>query len=307
MDLKTKSLFFVFILLMVSVCAHAQENNLKISVQGTLKDPNGLAVDDGEQSITFRLYNQAQGGELRHEETAPVQVRGGVYSYLLGTNTSFDSLKIFDETLYLELTVGDAAEPLNPRTQMTYAPYALSVTTAQRAVLAEVADSADVAVTAETAQTASRLLSGPNSCSGAVGDIKYSILTPDQFVLENGDCWVPMDGRSITGTKLEDDYGWDDVPDMSGLFIRAHEFENGANRDPNRTSSSEVGELQGDDFKSHNHQQRYSVVNNRDGSAGDGDWFAVNGSNNGGANTGNRGGAETRPKNLSFYVYIRVN
>jgi hypothetical protein len=292
---------------MVSVCAHAQENNLKISVQGTLKDPNGLAVDDGERSITFRLYNQAQGGELRHEETAPVQVRGGVYSYLLGTNTSFDSLKIFDETLYLELTVGDAGEPLNPRTQMTYAPYALSVETAQRAVLAEVADSADIAVTAETAQTASRLLSGPNSCSGAVGDIKYSILTPDQFVLENGDCWVPMDGRNITGTKLEDDYGWDDVPDMSGLFIRAQEFENGANNDPNRSSSSTVGEYQGDDYKSHTHTySRASGYINRGSSGGQGAVRNGNGTYNT-SSTPSSGGSETRPRNRNFYVYIRVN
>ena len=121
MDFKTKPLFFVFILLMVSVCAHAQENNLKISVQGTLKDPNGLAVDDGLQTITFRLYNEAEVGDMKHEETAPVQVRGGVYSYLLGTVAPLDSSD-FNETLYLELTVGDAAEPLNPRTQMTYAP-----------------------------------------------------------------------------------------------------------------------------------------------------------------------------------------
>lgn len=305
MDLKTKPLFFVFILLMVSVCTHAQENNLKISVQGTLKDPNGLAVDDGEQSITFRLYNQAQGGELKHEETAPVQVRGGVYSYLLGTNTSFDSLKIFDETLYLELTVGgDAAEPLTPRTQMTYAPYALSVEAAQRAVLAEVADSADVAVTADTAQTASRLLSGPNSCSGAVGDIKYSILTPAQFVMENGDCWVPMDGRDIIGSKLEDDYGWDNVPDMSGLFIRAQEFENGADNDPNRTSSNAVGEYQADELKSHRHLHVRTEGDIIRGSSGGNATVRYG---NVSAHTNYTGGSETRPRNRNFYVYIRVD
>ncbi|WP_425421026.1 hypothetical protein [Phaeodactylibacter xiamenensis] len=306
MDLKTKSLFFVFILLMVSVCAHAQEN-IKISVQGILKDPNGLAVDDGTQTITFRLYNEAEGGDMKHEETAPVQVRGGVYSYLLGTVAPLDSSD-FNETLYLELTVGDAAEPLKPRTQMTYAPYALSVNIAQRAISA---DSTDVAVTAETAQTASRLLSGPNSCSGAVGDIKYSILTPDQFVLENGDCWVPMDGRSITGTKLEDDYGWDDVPDMSGLFIRAQEFENGANNDPNRTSSSAVGEYQEDRFRNHTHQSARNNIefNAKSGPDQSRAWANTAGTSGFSPTSGatNNPGDETRPRNRNFYVYIRVN
>jgi hypothetical protein len=303
MDFKTKPLFFVFVFLMIGVTVYAQENNLKISVQGTLKDPNGLAVDDGPLSITFRLFDQVVGGTVKHEEPATVQVRGGVYSYLLGTETSFDSLSIFDKTLYLELTID--GEPLNPRTQMTYAPYSLSVENANLATLADSAKVAATADTAQTAQTASRLLSGPNSCSGAVGDIKYSILTPAQFVMENGDCWVPMDGRDIIGSKLEDDYGWDNVPDMSGLFIRAQEFENGADNDPNRTSSNAVGEYQADEFKSHNHQQRYSKVFNRE--PDDNEWHTPSGGSIGGANTGNRGGAETRPRNRNFYVYIRVD
>lgn len=315
MDFKTKPLFFVFILLMVSVCAHTQED-IKISVQGIFKDPNGLAVDDGPQTITFRLYNQAQGGELKHEETAPVQVRGGVYSYLLGTEEPLDSSD-FNETLYLELTVGDATEPLTPRTQMTYAPYALSVNIAQRAISA---DSADVAVTAETAQTASRLLSGANSCSGAVGDIKYSILTPDQFVLENGDCWVPMDGRDIPGTKLADDYGWTSVPNMSGLFIRSAEFhETGQDDyDPNRDEDSVVGEYQGDSFQGHTHRTSAGLIYRANlGGGGSGlvaiktdggvpqqnDFFI----STDGVNGTPRTSSETRPRNRNFYVYIRVN
>lgn len=302
MDFKTKPLFFVFVFLMIGVTVYAQENNLKISVQGTLKDPNGLAVDDGPLSITFRLFDQAVGGTVKHEETATVQVRGGVYSYLLGTETSFDSLSIFDKTLYLELTID--GEPLNPRSQMTYAPYSLSVENANQATLADSAKVAATADTAQTAQTASRLLSGPNSCSGAVGDIKYSILTPDQFVMENGDCWVPMDGRGIIGSKLEDDYGWDAVPDMSGLFIRAQEFDGGADYDPDRTSNSLVGEYQADELKRHRHLHvRTTNYINRGSSGGQ----ATVRQGNVDANTQYAGGNESRPRNRNFYVYIRVN
>ena len=216
----------------------AQDSKFKISVQGILKDPNGLAVDDGLQTITFRLYNQAQGGDLKHQEIADVQVRGGVYSYLLGTETTLDSAA-FNETLYLSLEI--AGNELFPRTEMTYAPYALSVEFAQQAILAA------SAVLADTAQTSKKLLSGPETCSGSVGDIKYSILTPDQFVMENGDCWVPMDGRDIPGTKLADDYGWASVPNMSGLFIRSAEFHVAGqdDYDPNRNESTEVGHYQG--------------------------------------------------------------
>ena len=294
------------------------QNNFKISVQGTLKDPNGLAVDDGQQSITFRLYDQAQGGNVVHEETADVQVRGGVYSYLLGTNAQLEP-EDFNGTLFLSLEIN--GNELFPRTEMTYSPYSLSVSTAQQAI---------------------RLTSGTETCSGSVGDIKYSILNPTQFANENGDCWVPMDGRGIAGTKLANNYGWSSVPDMSGLFIRAQEFAGGADYDTDRTSNSSVGEYQADDNKRHSHGHslgtsgagghshtftQYSWHRSFKGENGtDAERTIVRGTsgtnisslnrstssvpNHSHSITGsisNSGGDEARPRNRNFYVYIRVD
>jgi hypothetical protein len=312
--MKNVTLPFIIITLLCSfaITSFAQDN-FKISVQGTLKDPNGLAVDDGSQTITFRLYDAATGGNVVHEETADVQVRGGVYSYLLGSADPVNNPLVpadFDVTLFLSLEI--SGSELFPRTEMTYSPYSLSVSTAQQAT---------------------RIASGDKACSGSVGDIKYSILTPAQFEMENGDCWVPMDGRNIPGTKLADNYGWSSVPDMSGLFIRASEFSGGADYDTGRSSSSPVAGYQADQNDSHSHS--FSGSTNSAGShshswtlPGDnGTGSSVTGRFHGASSstqtrttsssgshshsfsgsTSSSGGSEARPRNRNFYVYIRVD
>lgn len=296
----------------------AQDEDFKISIQGTLKDANSLAVEDGQQTITFRLYDDMTGGTVKHEETADVQVRGGVYNYLLGTNEELEP-EDFVTALYLSLEIN--GNELFPRTQMTYSPYSLSVSTAQQAI---------------------RLTSGTETCSGSVGDIKHSILNPTEFAEENGDCWVPMDGRNIPGTKLADTYGWSSVPDMSGLFVRATEYNDG--NDPGRTAMS-APSLQGDEVKAHNHfidlqtdmegDHSHSYTDYYDDDENDGYEFTrgnpadreaqgdsdgtVRGGDNrdtGGdgahdhsvsGNSESAGGAESRPKNMNFYIYIRVD
>ncbi|MEQ8707192.1 MAG: hypothetical protein RIC19_24885 [Phaeodactylibacter sp.] len=307
-----QTLCAIFLITALAFTATAQDEDFKISIQGTLKDANSLAVDDGQQTITFRLYDDMTGGTVKHEETADVQVRGGVYNYLLGTNEELEP-EDFVTALYLSLEIN--GNELFPRTQMTYSPYSLSVSTAQQAI---------------------RLTSGTETCSGSVGDIKHSILNPTDFAEENGDCWVPMDGRAIPGTKLADTYGWSSVPDMSGLFVRATEYNEG--NDPGRVAMS-APSVQADEFKEHqhtgetdnttstvqhggehNHLIRYSNGdtghgNVADGSANDGFLSTQNdGAHSHTMNphkhsftTDNTGGAETRPKNMNFFIYIRVD
>lgn len=96
----------------------------KVSVQGTLKTSTGNAVDDDTYSVTFKLYTVATGGSAIWNETADVQIIGGVYSHLLGTVNPLNAAN-FGSTLFLGVTV--AGNELTPRTEMTYAPYALSV------------------------------------------------------------------------------------------------------------------------------------------------------------------------------------
>lgn len=103
----------------------AAQGSPKVSVQGTLKTSIGTAVDNGSYTLKFRLYSVATGGSHMWEEIADVNIVGGVYSHLLGSINALDPAN-FGGTLFLGVTPGAGAE-LSPRTEMTYAPYALSV------------------------------------------------------------------------------------------------------------------------------------------------------------------------------------
>ncbi len=195
----------------------------RISVQGTLKTANGASVPDGTQAVTFRLYDVKEGGTVLWSEDTTVEVIAGIYSHYLGSVEPLDPAD-FDSTLYLAVKVG--SYELAPRVELAYSPYALSVAFAQKVV-----------------------------CSGAVGDVKYSVLPPKEFKKENGDCWVPMDGKPMPmGAKLLTYLpSWDSLPDASGAFIRAQDFNGGADRDPLRDSTTAIATVQDDVFKRHNH------------------------------------------------------
>jgi hypothetical protein len=210
---------FVCLLVLLSSGLFAQSP--VISIQGTLKDANGASVADGMRQVTFRLYNSATGGNALWTEVATIEVVGGIYSHNLGRVQPLSSGN-FSTSVFLSVEV--AGNELFPRTEMTYAPYALSVNSAQQIAR--------------------------GGCSGQVGDIKHSILNPTQFAVENGDCWVPMDGRGISGTRLATIMGSNTVPDMSGQFIRATEYNEG--NDPGRSRNAQAS-YQADGNKSHTH------------------------------------------------------
>jgi hypothetical protein len=275
----------------------------KISIQGTLKTADGSTVEDGTYPVTFKLYNAETGGTALWQEDASVDLVGGIYSYYLGSVTPLNAAN-FDTTLWLGVKVG--SYELVPRSQLAYAPYAFSVTAAQTVV-----------------------------CSGALGDVKYSILSPTQFAAQNGACWVPMDGRPLATTdKLRQVTGKTSVPNGGGLFIRAQDFAAtppglSSNNDPERTNATVIATLQADEFKGHthiaqnagDHFHKLKVDTGGGGPHGIGDMInsgyefgvaanQLENSNNAGDHThviDASGGLETRPKNLNFWVYIRIN
>ena len=283
------SLFLL--LLMVAFSHQAQAQNPKISIQGTLKTADGTTVGDGTYNVKFRLYNAlnaAEGAQL-WEEAAMVEVTGGIYSHYLGSITPLNAAD-FATTLYLGVKVG--TYELTPRTELSYSPYSFAVYS--------------------------------TICSGALGDVKHSILNPAQFASVNGACWVPMDGRSIAGSALATLTSMTNVPDAGGLFVRNQEFSGGANQDPDRTSASPIATYQDQAFLSHNHgvndsghTHSYTDVSYSNSSDGGGGAFdkaddAINNSRTTGSSTTgisiqNTGGTETRPKNMNLWVYIRIN
>ena len=311
-----RKILFAAILLSVIITdvSYAQVTNTKISIQGVLREVSGVAVTDGEYDFIFSLYNVPTGGTSLFTEThEDVDVVNGIYSVKLGQYESLDALD-FDEIYYVGVTV-DTIEVL-PRTELTHSAYALSA----------------VSVT----------------CTGAVGDIKYSYLGETDFKEANGDCWEPLDGSQVDANKtLSEDYGISTLSDMSGLFLRAHEWND--SNDPDRSPSSTIGTLQLDDNKSHTHTasragehtHTMSYAGGHSHKLGTGYGPAGTGSsirerilrdvedspNSSGVKTSvagehthkiydsglhthtitASGGSEARPKSMNFYIYIRVD
>lgn len=128
-----KCFFRLFVALFLFTCSAnlaTAQNEIKISVQGILRDMNGTPVDDGEQELVFRLYDQPTGGTALWADTAVVEISGGVYSYNLGSDVPLDPAQ-FSSTLYVGVSV--EGFELEPRTELTYAPYTLFTNSATRA------------------------------------------------------------------------------------------------------------------------------------------------------------------------------
>lgn len=291
---------------------NANAQNRKLSIQGYLKDGNGKAVDNGNYAITFKIYDVATGGTaLWTEDNPAVNVYGGIYTVQLGSITDISTLA-WDKPYFLGVSI--SGTELSPRTELTYAPYAFAVNKATYV-----------------------------QCSGGLGDVKYSILNPTQFATVNGDCWVPMDGRIITGSKLATLLGITTIANAGGLFLRGQDFSN-SNNDPDRTSASTIATLQDQAFLSHNHSatadgshahsindpgHTHAWTHGQEGDdSGNGKSnneftlapgtvagaigssttdISINSAGSHSHTIGNNGGSETRPKNLNLWTYIRIN
>jgi hypothetical protein len=305
-----KILLHQFIWMFVFCCAstaslHGQTNNPTINIQGILKNTSDKTVDDGEYTVTFKLYPARTGSASIWQEQATVNVVGGIYSHNLGSVMPLDAMA-FATTVYLGVRLN--GYELSPLTELTYAPYVFTVNTAQTVY-----------------------------CSGALGDIKYSILNPTQFAAVNGDCWVPMDGKTLAPTSaLRVLTGRTTLPDGGGVAIRAQEFSGGQNNDVDRTAASPIATLQSSSIAYHDHAigtagahkhdyrryylrdggvpnslstPNYGVAQNNDQKriVVGGAYNRVVGSGTHSHSAPSEGVVNTQQKNLNFWVYIRVN
>lgn len=166
---------------------------------------------------------------------------------------------------------------------------------------------------------------------GAIGDVKLSLLGPKEFQNRNGDGWILMQplNDKLKNEALQGKFaeffqatGLKDVPDGRGVFLRGMNMgRNGGTGDPSGDSRA-VGSSQTDAFAKHDHgggdhshphgsshwPNGGMYNNNRHYLAG-GDQghtngkFAIRGS---GRTIVAQGEAETRPRNVSVYVYVKV-
>jgi hypothetical protein len=127
-----KNLYSTLFLLFVLVFSSQLNAQItpSLSIQGILKKSNGVAVEDGNYSMTFKLYDVATGGSpLWQEPQSAVEVSNGIYSTILPFDPGaypFDPNTVkFDKLYYLGVTVGSAE--LTPRILLTSAPYALAL------------------------------------------------------------------------------------------------------------------------------------------------------------------------------------
>ncbi|MBK8557239.1 MAG: hypothetical protein IPL65_16390 [Lewinellaceae bacterium] len=121
-----KMLHLSCLLTLLIACSYQIQAQISptLSVQGILKKSNGVAVEDGNYGIVFKLYTAETGGTAIWTETqSNVEVSSGIYSAVLGV---VNPLTVpFDQLYYLGITVGSSE--LTPRILLTSAPYALSL------------------------------------------------------------------------------------------------------------------------------------------------------------------------------------
>jgi hypothetical protein len=85
----------------------------QINYQGKLTTSAGVAVTNGSYSIQFKLYQALTGGSAIWTENQTVTVTSGLFSVMLGSVTSLDSLD-FNQPLYLSINVNSDGE-MSPR------------------------------------------------------------------------------------------------------------------------------------------------------------------------------------------------
>ena len=88
---------------------------------------------------------------------------------------------------------------------------------------------------------------------GHVGEIRYSLLTPEQFQGAYGKEWELMQGQDIPDdSELLPLWGQSKVPDSRGVFLRCSN-EGRSSKTGNPEGDLRVGMYQADTFKSHDH------------------------------------------------------
>ncbi|MBK9734488.1 MAG: hypothetical protein IPO92_05755 [Saprospiraceae bacterium] len=115
-----RAMMVTFLLAYTHLFIHAQAT---LSLQGILKKANGIALEDGDYPITFKVY-VVDSTQVKWMETIPdVEVISGIYSVILGQITPINLP--FDKDYELGISIG--SQEMKPRVRLTSAPYALAL------------------------------------------------------------------------------------------------------------------------------------------------------------------------------------
>ena len=121
----TSRFLLLVLLATLALSAQAQAPAL-LSYQGILERTGGTPLND-PLTLTFRLYDDPSTGTLVWTETQTgVPLTDGRFAVTLGAVTPLDPLEFY-RPLWLEVEEVASGEILTPRSELTAAPYALSL------------------------------------------------------------------------------------------------------------------------------------------------------------------------------------
>ncbi|HXF99333.1 MAG TPA: hypothetical protein VNL69_01050 [Bacteroidota bacterium] len=162
-----------------------------LSYQGILSDTLGTPKPDGQYAITFRLYDAASGGTALWSETQSLQVKRGLFSAILGSQTAFPSTLTFDRQYWL--SIQPASEPeLAPRIALTSVGYSLIALRADTARVALNTDSARITGTVpNNSITAAKI--APGQVVKSINNIRDAVTLRAQ-----GGATITSSGDTIT-------------------------------------------------------------------------------------------------------------
>jgi hypothetical protein len=108
-----------------------------ISYQGKLMQPSGAPVPDGTVSIVFSIYDVPTGGTPVWTETNnSVQVKGGLFSVMLGSANPIAATVFASPDRYFGIKVGADSET-SPRQKIASTAYAQTAGSAETAKVAD--------------------------------------------------------------------------------------------------------------------------------------------------------------------------
>ena len=127
-----KNLFLIFFVLVIALVLFVMPKtsyaaiNDQMNFQGSLTNPDGTNVTNGNYSIDFSIYTVSSGGTAVWTEPQTVTVTDGIFYVQLGSvNTLTGVVDFNNPSLYLGIKVGADAE-MTPRVRLTASPYAFN-------------------------------------------------------------------------------------------------------------------------------------------------------------------------------------
>jgi microcystin-dependent protein len=262
-----------------------------LNYQGRLMNTVGQPVNDGQYSVTFRLYAAVSGGTMVWEEAQSVASSNGYFNIVLGNTTALTPA-IFLQPLWVGVQVGNVVE-MTPRQKLGTAAYAMTVV--------------------DGSITAAKVASGWGMVpTGSI--VMWPMNTPPEGWLECRGTTMTASAYPALFAAIGYTYGGsgDDfnLPNFCGYFVRG--WDHTAGNDPDSSermdrgdgmTGDQVGTKQLDEFGKHDHKQNYRTFD-----AGGGHpqaMIGVTGTDNRKTACYSAGGDETRPKNINMMYIIK--